>query len=59
MVWLRDVEGVSTKDAAVSLGLSAAAFKSRLHRARTELRALIRRHRPSGPARGFNQKSEG
>jgi RNA polymerase sigma-70 factor (ECF subfamily) len=39
---LRDVEGLSTADAAAILGLSEAAFKSRLHRARAAVRAAIR-----------------
>lgn len=42
VVLLRDVEGMSTKDAADVLGLSVAALKSRLHRARTTLRTLVR-----------------
>jgi RNA polymerase sigma-70 factor (ECF subfamily) len=42
VVLLRDVEGMSTKDAAQVLGLSVAALKSRLHRARTTLRSLVR-----------------
>ena len=35
---LRDVQGFSTEEAAQILGLSAAAFKSRLHRGRVQLR---------------------
>ncbi len=42
VVLLRDVEGMSTKDAAQVMGLSVAALKSRLHRARTTLRSLVR-----------------
>ena len=42
VVLLRDVEGMSTKDAAQVLGLSVAALKSRLHRARATLRSLVR-----------------
>ena len=37
-VVLRDVQGLSTEEAAQSLGLSIAAFKSRLHRGRVLLR---------------------
>ncbi len=40
-VVLRDVEGLSTSEAAEILGLREAAFKSRLHRGRMELRADI------------------
>lgn len=40
-VVLRDVEGLSTADAASLLGLREAAFKSRLHRGRTRLRAAV------------------
>ena len=40
-VVLRDLEGLSTKDAALAVGVREAAFKSRLHRGRMELRALL------------------
>ena len=40
-VVLRDVEGVSTREAAEIVGVGEAAFKSRLHRGRMELRALL------------------
>ena len=35
---LRDIEGLSTADAAAVLGIGEAAFKSRLHRARVAVR---------------------
>ncbi len=38
---LRDVEGLSTQEAAEIAGVSQAAFKSRLHRARLRVRATI------------------
>ena len=38
---LRDVEGLSTADAAAVLGLSEAALKSRLHRARAAVRRAL------------------
>jgi RNA polymerase sigma-70 factor, ECF subfamily len=38
---LRDVEGLSTVEAAAILGLSEAAFKSRLHRARVALHKAL------------------
>jgi RNA polymerase sigma-70 factor (ECF subfamily) len=41
---LRDIEGLSTADAAAILGLSEAALKSRLHRARAAVRAAISDH---------------
>jgi DNA-directed RNA polymerase specialized sigma24 family protein len=41
-VILRDIEGLSGPEACASLGLSEAAMKSRLHRARAELRARLR-----------------
>ena len=41
---LRDVEGLSTAQAAAVLGLREAAFKSRLHRARELLRAGLADH---------------
>jgi RNA polymerase sigma-70 factor (ECF subfamily) len=48
-VVLRDVEGLSTEEAASVLDLGEAAFKSRLHRGRMALRALMGpRLRPSG-----------
>jgi RNA polymerase sigma-70 factor (ECF subfamily) len=40
-VVLRDVEGLSTDEAATVVGVSASAFKSRLHRGRMQLRELL------------------
>jgi RNA polymerase sigma-70 factor, ECF subfamily len=40
-VVLRDVEGLSTHDAAEVVGVRESAFKSRLHRGRMQLRALL------------------
>jgi RNA polymerase sigma-70 factor (ECF subfamily) len=40
-VVLRDVEGLSTEEAAAVVGVRPAAFKSRLHRGRAQLRALL------------------
>jgi RNA polymerase sigma-70 factor (ECF subfamily) len=40
-VVLRDIEGLSTAEAAVVIGVGEAAFKSRLHRGRMELRRLL------------------
>jgi RNA polymerase sigma-70 factor, ECF subfamily len=40
-VVLRDIEGLSTDQAAAATGLRQAAFKSRLHRGRMQLRALL------------------
>jgi RNA polymerase sigma-70 factor, ECF subfamily len=40
-VVLRDIEGLSTEQAAAAAGLRQAAFKSRLHRGRMQLRALL------------------
>jgi len=40
-VVLRDVEGLSTEDAAEIAGVRQAAFKSRLHRGRMRLRGLL------------------
>src|SRR5206468_1816117 len=47
---LRDVEGLSTVEAAAILGLSEAAFKSRLHRARVALHAALEAELASRPA---------
>ena len=41
---LRDVEGLSTQQAAAIMGLREAAFKSRLHRARLAVREAIENH---------------
>jgi len=41
---LRDVEGLSTEQAAAIMGLREAAFKSRLHRARLAVREAIEDH---------------
>lgn len=38
---LRDVEGLSTREAAETMGLGEAAFKSRLHRARLAVRRAL------------------
>jgi RNA polymerase sigma-70 factor (ECF subfamily) len=40
-VVLRDIEGLSTEEAAEIVGIRQAAFKSRLHRGRMALRALL------------------
>lgn len=40
-VVLRDIEGLSTEEAAAVVGIGAPAFKSRLHRGRMRLRELI------------------
>ena len=40
-VVLRDIEGLSTQEAAGVVGVGQAAFKSRLHRGRMQLRALL------------------
>ena len=40
-VVLRDLEGLSTQEAAEVAGVREAAFKSRLHRGRMQLRALL------------------
>ncbi len=40
-VVLRDIEGLSTHEAAEIVGAREAAFKSRLHRGRMQLRALL------------------
>jgi DNA-directed RNA polymerase specialized sigma24 family protein len=38
---LRDLHGLSTEEAASATGLRQAAFKSRLHRGRMQLRGLL------------------
>lgn len=40
-VVLRDLEGLSTADAAIAVGVRESAFKSRLHRGRMQLRGLL------------------
>ena len=40
-VVLRDIQGLSTDDAAEIVGVGQAAFKSRLHRGRMQLRTLL------------------
>lgn len=46
-VWLRDVEGLSTAEAARALGLSEGTVKSQLHRARNKLSSFV------GPGQGL------
>lgn len=41
VLWLRDVEGLSGAETATALDLDLAAMKSRLHRARLELKARV------------------
>jgi RNA polymerase sigma-70 factor (ECF subfamily) len=61
VLWLRDVEGLSGDDAAAALGLSRAAMKSRLHRARLHLLAELRARAPdaAGGAAGGPAGDEG
>jgi len=47
---LRDVEGLSTTEAAAILNLGEAAFKSRLHRARVAVRDAVRDYLPEDHA---------
>jgi RNA polymerase sigma-70 factor (ECF subfamily) len=47
---LRDIEGLSTAEAAAIMGLGEAAFKSRLHRARLAVREAITGYLPEDPA---------
>jgi RNA polymerase sigma-70 factor (ECF subfamily) len=51
-VVLRDIEGLSTHDAAEIAGVGEAAFKSRLHRGRMQLRALLEPYLGSEPRPG-------
>ena len=44
---LRDIEGLSTNEAAEALGVTAMAVKVRLHRARQALSTLIRKQSPA------------
>ena len=48
---LRDIEGLSTAEAAAILDLGEAGFKSRLHRARLAVRDAVRDYLPEDPAR--------
>jgi RNA polymerase sigma-70 factor, ECF subfamily len=41
VIWLRDVQGLSTEEAAQTLGVSEGTLKSQLHRARAKLAALF------------------
>jgi len=45
---LRDIEGLQTADVAATLGISEPAVKTRLHRARLALRALLDPHMREG-----------
>jgi RNA polymerase sigma-70 factor, ECF subfamily len=47
---LRDIEGLSTTEAATIMGLGAAAFKSRLHRARLAVRDAVDSYLPEDDA---------
>jgi RNA polymerase sigma-70 factor (ECF subfamily) len=44
VLMLRDIEGLDTEETAVAMGVSANAVKTRLHRARQALRALLEPH---------------
>jgi RNA polymerase sigma-70 factor (ECF subfamily) len=50
VVVLSDLEGLSDKEIAVSLGLSVSAVKTRLHRARLFLRGKMAVHLGYSPA---------
>ena len=41
-VWLRDMEDLSTHEAAATLGIGSATMKSQLHRARTKLSGMLK-----------------
>jgi len=59
---LRDVEGLSTEEAAETLGVPEGTLKSQLHRARVQLGALLRdtlRPRPADPTSPFAGSSGG
>lgn len=47
-VVLRDIEGLSTEQAATVVGVRQAAFKSRLHRGRMQLRELLKPYLDAG-----------
>jgi RNA polymerase sigma-70 factor (ECF subfamily) len=47
---LRDLEGLSGDETCRALGLETAAMKTRLHRARTQLRAALVARRSAGPS---------
>ena len=49
VLMLRDVEGLKTKEVAEVVGISVSAVKSRLHRARAELRAKLAPAAPPPP----------
>jgi RNA polymerase sigma factor (sigma-70 family) len=49
---MRDVQGRSGRAVALELGLSVAAMKSRLHRARTQVRAVLVAEGAEGAGRG-------
>lgn len=51
VVVLRDVEGLSAAEAAEVVGIDVRALKSRLHRARSQLRELLADVTPTGRAR--------
>jgi RNA polymerase sigma-70 factor, ECF subfamily len=46
-MWLRDVQGLSTREAAKVLGLPTGSLKSQLHRARLRLREQLAEARPA------------
>lgn len=50
---LRDVEGLSGEEAAAALGIGLAAMKSRLHRARLELKARVEGTPSTGAGQDF------
>jgi RNA polymerase sigma-70 factor (ECF subfamily) len=56
---LRDIEGFSNAETGESLGISIAAVKSRLHRARLALRGMLSEYfRRKGDFQGFETKVE-
>jgi DNA-directed RNA polymerase specialized sigma24 family protein len=51
VILLRDTRGLSAPEAAAKLGISIGALKSRLHRAREELRLQVRLRGGGGAGR--------
>jgi DNA-directed RNA polymerase specialized sigma24 family protein len=57
VIMMRDIDGMSTADAAAAFGITENALKLRLHRARQALGTIIRRRLAETPAERLSARA--